>query len=62
MFKECPKAVPYFGHSLTTRWATYAQRVVIEGPARVHRGTNAWSMSAQRMVMGEHLLRLNGNI
>lgn len=51
---ECPKAIPYFGHSLTTCWATYAQRMFTEGPARVHRVPNAWSMSAQRMVMGEH--------
>ena len=51
---ECPKVIPYFGHSLTTCWATYAQRMFTEGPARVHRVPNAWSMSAQRMVMGEH--------
>ncbi len=48
---ECPKVIPYFGHSLTTCWATYAQRMFTEGPARVHRVPNAWSMSAQRMVM-----------
>ena len=34
MFKECPKVVPYFGHSLTTCWATYAQRMFTEGPTR----------------------------